>query len=317
MGTSPAQLRFSKPCSSAHQRTLLETVLCWVGEKPTDGGKSGANPCQQKSAAVPIRNAEWSSRLGEAIRFSTQRSAGATPTWSGSSALIESCDAPKENRPRKTFYFSLPVAFSRRDGFAGHESGDCDSAETRNDDSRPAGILFFGRARQPGRKPRLADSLLATERWSRSVRPPEYKLCSRAPKIRVAKSGLRNVRFGGDNSIDFASPGRPRFFFGHGRPATMSDRKKSGRKSGCLRPLFLTPDQWWSMKQPRPTDRNDQPRCVHCGCTQERPCKLGRYARCSSMISEGDRRVCSNRDCVQAEIDYLFEQLNLRERKIA
>lgn len=61
--------------------------------------------------------------------------------------------------------------------------------------------------------------------------------------------------------------------------------------------------------------RKEPGQCIHCGCTDAKPCREGRYWRCSWMISEGDRRVCSNRDCVQKEIDYLFARLE--ERKIA
>lgn len=65
--------------------------------------------------------------------------------------------------------------------------------------------------------------------------------------------------------------------------------------------------------------RQQQPkepgRCVHCGCTAEKPCILGPHKRCSWMIVQGEYAVCSKRECVQAEIDLLFAKLE--ERQIA
>lgn len=61
-----------------------------------------------------------------------------------------------------------------------------------------------------------------------------------------------------------------------------------------------------------PDPPKDPGRCVHCGCTETNPCRFGRYLTCSWILPDADRKVCSKRECVQAEIDLLFAALEGR-----
>lgn len=58
-----------------------------------------------------------------------------------------------------------------------------------------------------------------------------------------------------------------------------------------------------------------QGKCFHCGCTEENPCQLSRYIRCS-WVYVNPRRVCSNRECVQKEIDLLFAEIEKNKRAV-
>jgi hypothetical protein len=60
-------------------------------------------------------------------------------------------------------------------------------------------------------------------------------------------------------------------------------------------------------QQPEPVPAGG--RCKHCGCTEERACLIGRYARCSWVNAE--RTVCSRRECVQAEIDRILAKVKV------
>lgn len=90
-----------------------------------------------------------------------------------------------------------------------------------------------------------------------------------------------------------------------------------------FRPLFCIwgarmNDTAYKSGLPRPPIPPKEPgRCVHCGCTDAAPCRFGRYSTCSWMIVDGNRRVCSSRNCVQAEIDRLFGELERRNRRVA
>lgn len=55
--------------------------------------------------------------------------------------------------------------------------------------------------------------------------------------------------------------------------------------------------------------------CFHCGCMEENACQLTRYIRCS-WVYVNPRRVCSNRECVQKEIDLLFAEIEEKRRKV-
>lgn len=58
--------------------------------------------------------------------------------------------------------------------------------------------------------------------------------------------------------------------------------------------------------------------CVHCGCTDENPCQFGRYITCSWIFtaqSNNGRAVCSNRDCHEAEVNYLFARIEEQQQK--
>lgn len=45
--------------------------------------------------------------------------------------------------------------------------------------------------------------------------------------------------------------------------------------------------------------------CRHCGCTERKPCRWGRYWVCSWLLPD----VCSNRECVQKEIDRVHAEV--------
>lgn len=53
--------------------------------------------------------------------------------------------------------------------------------------------------------------------------------------------------------------------------------------------------------------------CVHCGCTGKNPCHLGRFVKCS-LIYTNPRLVCSNRECVQKEVNLLFADIEEKQR---
>lgn len=63
--------------------------------------------------------------------------------------------------------------------------------------------------------------------------------------------------------------------------------------------------------------------CIHCGCTRENPCVfgrdlIGRNITCTLLHtakSNHGRAVCSNRACHEAEVEYLFAQIEERQQK--
>lgn len=60
-------------------------------------------------------------------------------------------------------------------------------------------------------------------------------------------------------------------------------------------------------------------KCVHCGCTDENPCHFGHFrVPCTWLLtgeSNNGRFVCSDRDCHQKEVEYLFAQIEEKQRK--
>lgn len=59
--------------------------------------------------------------------------------------------------------------------------------------------------------------------------------------------------------------------------------------------------------------RKEPGRCRYCGCTDENACRFERGLTCSWVIPG---EICSNRDCIQAEINRLFDDAERRGRVI-
>lgn len=58
--------------------------------------------------------------------------------------------------------------------------------------------------------------------------------------------------------------------------------------------------------------------CFHCGCTEENACVLGggRFGPITcSWLYKNPRLVCSNKECVLKEVDLLWREIEVNQRK--
>jgi hypothetical protein len=55
--------------------------------------------------------------------------------------------------------------------------------------------------------------------------------------------------------------------------------------------------------------------CVHCGCTEEKPCRFSRWVSCGWFTTSGGRFVCTDRACIEKETEYLFAQIEEKQKK--